>query len=162
MATLLDILEPLSTFDPSVMLLVGALSREHRAYSQGFWALRHAAYCRGDFVRGQPRTRGMATLIAGSKRKRCNGCHASLAMPWPFDPTLSICNLCTKRRGPAKFRLLSFTEAHTMFMLDVYDLWCIDQFHTSKANKGAEVPALAQRVKFRKDEVVTLACDKYG
>ena len=100
--------------------------------------------------------------MVGSKRKLCDGCAQTLAMPWPFDPTLFVCNSCTKKQGPTKFRLISFTDAHIRFMLDVYDLWCIDQFHTSKANKGAEMPALAQRVKFRKDEVVTLACNKYG
>lgn len=162
MATLLDILAPLSTLDPSVMLVVGALSREHRSISNEFWALRHAAYKRGDFVRGQPRTRGMATAIAGFKRKQCNGCRDALAQPWPFDPRVCICNRCTKKTGPSKYQLISFTEAVTRFRLEVFDLWRIDQFHTSKSNRGASPPAVAQRVKFRKDDVVILACDKHG
>ena len=162
MAILLDILEPLSAFDPSVMLLVGTLSREHRSHSIEFWVLRHAAYTKGDFVRGQPRTRGMATAVAGVKRKRCDGCRDALAQPWPFDPKVCICNRCTQKSGPPKYQLISFTEAYAKFRLEVFDLWRIDQFHTSKSNKGPDPPAVAQRVKFRKDDVYILACDKYG
>lgn len=162
MGLLLDILEPLSAADPSVMLYVGMLSKEHRAYCKQFWVLRHAAFCRGDFVRGQARTRGIAASIAGNKRKRCQGCGERLALPWPFDPTICICNKCTKQGGPARYRLISFTKAFYSYKLTTYELWCIDQFHTSKSNNTAAAPSLIGRTKFRWDDVATLACDKFG
>lgn len=162
MGSLLDILEPLSATDPSSMLYVGMLFKEHRAYCQEFWALRHATFCRGDFIRGQARTRGKATSIAGHKRKRCHACRERLALPWPFDPTVCICNQCTKQGGPARYQLISFTKAFYSYKLDTYELWCIDQFHTSKSNDKPEAPIFIGRTKFLKDDVITLACDKYG
>ena len=52
-ASLMDVLEPLSAFDPAVMLYVGLLSTEFREVAEDFWALRQAAYQKGAYPRGQ-------------------------------------------------------------------------------------------------------------
>lgn len=144
------------------MVLVGMLSCEHRALSREFWALRHAAYSKKGYDRGQDCTRGKAAAKAGSKRKLCDGCNKKLALPWPFNPALYVCDSCTKH-GPARFRLISFTKAYNRgLLLSLGELWTLDQFHTSKENHGVDTPIMICRTKFRTDEVITLACDKYG
>lgn len=162
MAVLLDILEPLSEVSPAVMLFIGGLSREYRAAALSFWHLRHDAYCRGDFVRGKAVTRVLAERVGGTKRKRCQGCGDALALPWPFEPTIHVCNGCTKRGGPPEFRLISATEATSRFGLATVDLWKLDQFHTSTAKLVDGEPFLAGRVMFRTLDVLLLTMSKYG
>lgn len=162
MASLMDILEPLSSTDASVMLYIGMLSTAYREGAEDFWALRHAAYLRGDFERGRAVTRLKAAAIAGVKRKRCHGCGENLALPWPFEPSICICSRCTKRGGVPKFRLISATDAMNHFKLDLTELWTVDQFHTSGHFTQEGEPYLASRSMFLKDDVIVLAMDKHG
>jgi hypothetical protein len=162
MGVLLDVLAPLSAIDHSVMLYVGMLSKQHRAFCQDFWALRHAKFDIGASVRGRLLTRGKAVSVCGRKRKRCHACGDALAQPWPFDPSVCICNSCTKKGGHPTYQLLSMTEAIKRYTIDWGHLRRIDQFYTSKSNTEPDGPILVDRVKFRKDDVVSLACDYYG
>ena len=158
MASLIDVLEPLTFLHPAVLLYIGGISTAYREAAALLWRQRHDAFCRGDFVRGKAFTRAPAKQLG--KRKRCQGCGERLALPWPFDPALRVCNECTKQIP--KFRLISATEASARFRLDVSELWRIDQYHSSKSHVVDGEPFLAGRVMFRKDDVLLLAMDKYG
>lgn len=157
--TLMDILEPLSSYDASVMLYVGLLSVEYREVAEDFWEMRHAAFERGDIPRGRTVTRSKAASIAGSKRKRCHGCSMRWALPWPFDPTIRVCSKCTRRGGVPKFQLISATDAFKRFELEVFELWAIDRFHTTPCDNG---PHLSGRSMFLFEDVLVLAMSKHG
>jgi hypothetical protein len=161
--SLLDILEPLASVAPSVMLYIGGINRDCRAAAKEFWHFRHKARCRGDFVRGKAVTRVLAAKMAGTKRKSCHSCLQKLALPWPFNPRISICNQCTKRKSLfSEYRLLSATDVSYEFGLKSSELWSINQFHTSTAKQVDGVPYLAGRTKFRREDVLILALEKYG
>jgi hypothetical protein len=158
MVSLIDVIEPLTFVNPTVLLYVGGISREYREAATALWRLRHDAFCRGDFVRGKAFTRPPAPMTG--KRKRCQECGEALALPWPFDPALQVCNRCTKR--VSNFRLISATNASNRFRLDVSELWRIDQYHSSRIHVIDGDPFLSGRVMFRKDDVLLLATDKFG